>query len=143
MANNLNIGSVISPDVLKTISSAAVIKTFGDQLINKAKEKIISAALGKKQELIDQIKEIVVLKIKVHSDHGTELKRLEILLKEKQITQEQYDKAVAKENEAYQNKLEDLEKLNLKLKEDLAKIIADPLAKIKDLKNKRKKKSKK
>ena len=138
MANNLNIGSVISPDVLKTISSAAVIKTFGDQLINKAKEKIISAALGKKQELIDQIKEIVVLKIKVHSDHGTELKRLEILLKEKQITQEQYDKAVAKENEAYQNKLEDLEKLNLKLKEDLAKIIADPLAKIKDLKNKRK-----
>ena len=138
MANNLNIGSVVSPDVLKTISSAAVIKTFGDQLINKAKEKIISAALGKKQELIDQIKEIVVLKIKVHSDHGTELKRLEILLKEKQITQEQYDKAVAKENEAYQNKLEDLEKLNLKLKEDLAKIIADPLAKIKDLKNKRK-----
>ena len=138
MANNLNIGSVVSPDVLKTISSAAVIKTFGDQLINKAKEKIISAALGKKQELIDQIKEIIVLKIKVWSDHGTELKRLEILLKEKQITQEQYDKAVAKENEAYQNKLEDLEKLDLKLKEDLAKIIADPLAKIKDLKNKRK-----
>jgi hypothetical protein len=138
MANNLNIGSVISPDVLKTISSAAVIKTFGDQLINKAKEKIISAALGKKQELIDQIKEIVVLKIKVWSDHGTELKRLEILLKEKQITQDQYDKAVAKENEAYQNKLEDLEKLNLKLKEDLAKIIADPLAKLKLLKNKRK-----
>ena len=138
MANNLNIGSVVSPDVLKTISSAAVIKNFGDQLINKAKEKIISAALGKKQELIDQIKEIIVLKIKVWSDHGTELKRLEILLKEKQITQEQYDKAVAKENEAYQNKLEDLEKLDLKLKEDLAKIIADPLAKIKDLKNKRK-----
>ena len=138
MPNNINISSVISPDVLKNISNAAVIKTFGDQLINKAKEKIISAALGKKQELIDQIKEIVVLKIKVWSDHGTELKRLEILLKEKQITQDQYDKAVAKENEAYQNKLEDLEKLNLKLKEDLAKIIADPLAKLKLLKNKRK-----
>jgi hypothetical protein len=138
MANNLNIGSVVSPDILKTISSATAIKTFGDQLINKAKEKVISAALGKKQELIDQIKEIITLKIKVWADHGTELKRLEILLKEKQITQEQYDRAVAIENEAYTNKLEDLEKLDLKLKEDLAKIIADPLAKIKDFKNKRK-----
>ena len=131
MANNLNIGSVISPDVLKTISSAVVIKTFGDQLINKAKKKVISTVLGKAQELKDQIQEIVVLKIKVWSDHGTELKRLEVLLKEKQITQEQYDTAVAKENEAYKNKLEDLEKLDLKLKEDLAKILADPLAKIK------------
>jgi hypothetical protein len=138
MANNLNIGSVVSPDILKTISSATAIKTFGDQLINKAKEKVISSILGKAQELKDQIQEIVVLKIKVWSDHGTELKRLEILLKEKQITQEQYDKAVAIENEAYTKKLKDLEDLDIKLKEDLAKILADPLAKIKLLKNKRK-----
>ena len=102
MANNLNIGSTVSPDVLKVISSSTAIKTFGDQLVNKAKEKVISAALGKKQELIDQIQEIVTLKIKVGIDHNTELKRLDILLKEKQITQEKYDKAVIKENEAYQ-----------------------------------------
>jgi hypothetical protein len=138
MANNINIGSAISPDVLKTISSAAVIKTFGDQLVNKAKDKVISTVLGKAQELKDQIQEIVTLKIKIWSDHGTEMKRLEILLKEKQITQEQYDKAVAKENEAYQNKLKDLEDLDLKLKEDLANILADPYAKIKDKLNKRK-----
>ena len=138
MANNLNIGSVVSPDVLKTISSAAVIKTFGDQLINKAKKKVISAVLGKAQELKDQIQEIITLKIKIWSDHGTEMKRLEILLKEKQITQEQYNKAVAKEEEAYKNKLADLEDLDLKLKEDLANIIADPYAKIKDKLRKRK-----
>jgi len=138
MANNLNIGSVVSPDILKTISSAAAIKTFGDQLINKAKEKVISSVLGKAQELKDQIQEIVTLKIKVWSDHGTELKRLEVLLKEKQITEKQYNLAVAKEDEAYKKKLEDLEKLDLKLKEDLAKILADPLAKIKLLKNRRK-----
>jgi hypothetical protein len=138
MANNLNIGSVVSPDVLKTISSATAIKTFGDQLVNKAKDKVISVALGKIQTLKDQIQEIVTLKIKVWSDHGTEMKRLEILLKEKQITQEQYDKSVEKENEAYQKKLRDLEALDLKLKEDLSKILADPLAKIKDKLRKRK-----
>jgi hypothetical protein len=138
MANDLNVGSVVSPDILKTISSAAAIKTFGDQLINKAKEKIISAALGKVQELKDQIQEIVTLKIKVWSDHGTEMKRLEILLKEKQITQEQYDKAVEVENAAYQKKLADLEELDAKLKKDLANIIADPYRRIKEKLNRRK-----
>ena len=138
MANNINVGAVVSPDVLKTISSSTAIKTFGDQLINKAKQKVISAALGKVQTLKDQIQEIITLKIKVWSDHGTEMKRLEVLLKEKQITQEQYDISVAKENEAYQTKLKDLEALDLKLKEDLAKILADPYAKIKQKFNLRK-----
>jgi hypothetical protein len=137
MANNINVGAVISPSILKTISSSTAIKTFGDQLLNKAKEKVISVASGKVQTLKDQIQEIVTLKIKVEIDHNTELKRLDILLKEKQITQEKYDKAVIKENEAYQQKLDNLDALSLKLNEDLAKIIADPLAKIKFLKNKR------
>ena len=137
MANNINVGAVISPSVLKTISSSTAIKTFGDQLVNKAKEKVISVASGKVQTLKDQIQEIITLSIKVGIDHNTELKRLEVLLKEKQITQEKYDKAVIKENEAYQQKLDDLDALSLKLNEDLAKIIADPLAKIKSLKNKR------
>jgi hypothetical protein len=143
MANNLNVGSVVSPDILKTISSSTAIKTFGDQLVNKAKQKVISAALGKVQTLKDQIQEIVTLKIKVWSDHGTEMKRLEILLKEKQITQEQYDKAVEIENTAYQKKLVDLEELDTKLKEDLANILADPYAKIKQKLNFRKLKRKK
>jgi len=138
MANNINVGAVVSPDILKTISSSTAIKTFGDQLVNKAKEKVISAALGKVQTLKDQIQEIVTLKIKVWSDHGTEMKRLEVLLKEKQITQEQYDLAVQKEDLAYQTKLRELEKLDAKLKEDLANIIADPLRKIKERRQRRK-----
>ena len=137
MANNLNIGSIVSPDVLKVISSSTAIKTFGNQLVNKAKDKVISVASGKAQTLKDQIQEIVTLKIKVEIDHNTELKRLDILLKEKQITQEKYDKAVIKENEAYQQKLDNLDALSLKLNEDLAKIIADPKAKIKEKFNRR------
>ncbi len=138
MANNINISSVISPDVLRNISSAAAIKTFGDQLKNQAKEKIISVVVGKAQQLKNQIEEIAILEIKVRSDHGTELKRLEILLKEKQITQEEYDKAVTKENIAFDKKLKDLEKLKKKLNEDLKNIIADPLRKIKEKANERK-----
>jgi hypothetical protein len=138
VANNINISSVISPDVLRSISSAAAIKTFGDQLKNQAKEKIISVVVGKAQQLKNQIEEIAILEIKVRSDHGTELKRLEILLKEKQITQEEYDKAVTKENIAFDKKLKDLENLKKKLNEDLKNIIADPLRKIKEKANERK-----
>lgn len=138
MANNLNISSVVSPDVLKTISSSSAIKTFGDQLKDKGKEKIISVNTGKKQQLKDQIQEVITLEIKVRSDHNDELKRLEILLKENQITQEEYDKLVLKENEAFEESLKNLNSLKIKLQTDLKNINADPYSKIKDNQNKRK-----
>lgn len=132
MPNNVNISPVISPDILKNISSSTAIKTFGEQLKNKAKEKIIAVALGKVEQLKNQIEEIVKLEIKVWSDYNTELKRLEILLKEKQITQEQYDKSVAAENVSRDKKLKDLANLKAKLSKDLANIVADPYRKIKN-----------
>ena len=132
MPTNVNISPVISPDILKNISSSAAIKTFGEQLKNKAKEKIISAALGKAEQIKQQIEEIIKLEIKVWSDYNTELKRLEILLKEKQITQEKYDKAVATENASRDKKLKDLANLKAKLSKDLANILADPYRRIKN-----------
>jgi hypothetical protein len=137
MANNLNIGSIVSPDVLKVISSSTAIKTFGNQLVNKAKDKVISVSLGKIQTLKDQIQEIITLQAKVWFDHGTEMKRLEILLKEKQITEKQYNKSVEKEEAAYKKKLANLEDLNKKLNKDLNNLIADPKAKIKEKFNRR------
>jgi hypothetical protein len=138
MANNLNVSSVISPDILKTISTAAAITTLGNQLVDQAKEKVISTTLGKAQQLANQIAEVVILEQKVELDHGLELKRLDILLKEKQITKEQYDKAVEVENASYNKKLKDLEKLRLKLQEDRKNIINDPFRKIKEKANARK-----
>jgi hypothetical protein len=136
--NNINISSVISSDILKTISASTAVKTFGSQLINKQKEKILVAVVGKAEQLKKQIEEITTLLIKVDIDHSTEVKRLEILLKENQITQEQYDKALAAENEAYFKKKEDLEALKIKLQQDLKNVLADPLSKIKENRNKRK-----
>jgi len=138
MPNNINISSIISPSILGTISTSSAIKTFGSQLKDKAKEKVLNAVIGRAEEIKKQIEEITSLLIKVEIDHSTEVKRLEILLKENQITQEQYDLALAKENEAYRAKKKDLEELKLKLQQDLKNIIADPLKKIKENKIKRK-----
>lgn len=128
---NSNISSLISPDILKTISSAAVIKTFGDQLVDQAKEKIISVATGRIQELKKLIEETIVKKIQAGIDHNTELKRLEVIYKNKQITEEQYNAAVAAENTSYQAKIKDLETQQAKFKEDLSKILSDPYKKLK------------
>lgn len=128
---NSNISSLISPDILKTISSTAVIKTFGDQLIDQAKEKIISVATGRIEELKKLIEETIAKKIQAGIDHNTELKRLEVIYKNKQITEEQYNAAVAAENTSYQAKIKDLEIQQAKFKEDLNKILSDPYKKLK------------
>ena len=117
MANNLNISSIISPDILKTISASTAIKTLGNQLVDQNKEKIISTSLGKVQQLSKQIAEIIILEQKIEFNHGLELKRLDKLLKEKQITQDQYKEAVKVEDAAYDEKRKDLEALRIKLEE--------------------------
>ena len=138
MANNLNIGSTVSPDVLKVISSSTAIKTFGDQLVNKAKEKVISVSLGKVQELEIQKEEILKSSVQVGINHNIVLKRLDTLLKEKQRTQEQYDDAVLAENEAYKNQIDSFNLQIKKIIKDIDNINLDPEKKIKEDRKKRK-----
>ena len=60
MANNVNISSVISPEIVKTVSSATAIKTFGDQLKDNGKAIVLSVALGKLNELRERVQEIIL-----------------------------------------------------------------------------------
>jgi hypothetical protein len=131
MANNINISPVISPEIVKTISSATAIKTFGDQLKDTGKSKLLSVSLGKLEELKNRVQEIILAEVKLGSDHNTELKRLSINYKNNQISKEQYDEAVAAENESYVKKREDLAKRKEQLQKEINDIIADPYRKIK------------
>jgi hypothetical protein len=138
MPSNVNISSVISPDILKNISSASAIKAFGDQLVNKAKDKVISVVEGKIGELKKKIEDITKKTVTLGINHNTELKRLEVENKNKQLTDEQYNEAVIVENAAYDLAVKNSENEITKLKEDLAKIISDPYRKIKEERLKRK-----
>jgi len=138
MPSNVNISSVISPDILKNISSASAVKTFGDQLVNKAKDKVISVVEGKIGELKKKIEDITKKIVTLGINHNTELKRLEVENKNKQLTDEQYNEAVIVENAAYDLAVKNSENEITKLKEDLAKIISDPYRKIKEERLKRK-----
>jgi hypothetical protein len=142
MSNSTNISSVISPDVLKNISNASAIKTFGDQLVNKSKDKVISVVEGKVGELKKNIEDITKKTITLGIDHNIELKRLEVLYKNKQLTDKQYNEAVISENAAYELAVNNFDNEKTKLKEDLIKIVSDPYKKLKEERFKRKNKVK-
>ena len=139
MANNLNVGSVVSPDVLKTISTSSAIKTFGDQLKDQAKEKVIAVIRNKAGELEIEKNQLIEDERQAGINHENELKRLETLYQQGQITtKEQYDEAVRTENEAY-SKQQDSFKLNItKINKDIDDINLDPYKKIKEDRKKRK-----
>ena len=136
MSNTSNISSVISPDVLKTISSSSIIKTFGDQLKNKSKEKVVVVNRNKIGELEAERDQLIEDKRQSGINHDNELKRLETVYKN--LPKEQYDEAVRIENEAY-SKQQDSFKLKItKINKDIDNINLDPYKKIKEDRKKRK-----
>ena len=141
MANDLNVGSVVSPDVLKTISTSTAIKTFGDQLKNKAKEKVVAVIRDKAGELTSNLEQVIKDEQQAGIDHNNELKRLETLYQQGQIpTKEEYDKAVLAENEAYKKQEDSFKLQKEKINKDINDINLDPYKKIKEDKKIRKQK---
>jgi hypothetical protein len=140
MSNKTNISSVISPDVLKIISASVIIKTFGDQLKDKAKEKVIVVNRDKKGELEAEKNKLIEDERQAGINHENELKRLETIYKQGQITKENYDKAVLAENEAYSKQQDSFELKKNKINRDIDNINLDPEKKIKEDRKKRKQK---
>ena len=138
MPSNINISPALAKNTIELAKNPQQVKTFGDQLVNKAKEKVISVSLGKVQELEIQKEEILKSSVQVGINHNIVLKRLDTLLKEKQRTQEQYDDAVLAENEAYKNQIDSFNLQIKKIKNDINNIKLDPLKKIKEDRKKRK-----
>ena len=138
MPSNINISPALAKNTIELAKNPQQIKTFGDQLVNKAKEKVISVSLGKVQELEIQKEEILKSSVQVGINHNIVLKRLDTLLKEKQRTQEQYDDAVLAENEAYKNQIDSFNLQIKKIIKDIDNINLDPLKKIKEDRKKRK-----
>lgn len=136
MATNLNISTIISPDVLKTISASTLIKTFGDQLKDKAKDKIVVAATSKVNQLEADIESLIRKQQKIKKNHSNELKRIDILYQMGEINIAEAEVLTIKENESYdkQQKLIQLE-IDI-LKKDITDIVRDPYNDIKKQKKK-------
>jgi hypothetical protein len=70
MPSNINISPALAKNTIELAKNPQQIKTFGDQLVNKAKDKIISVSLGKVQELEIQKEEILKLSVQAGINHN-------------------------------------------------------------------------
>ena len=126
MATNLNISTLISPEVLKTISASTLIKTFGDQLKDKAKDKIIVAATSKVNQLEANIEVLIKKQHEIKKNHSNELKRIDILYQTEEINIAEAEILTVIEKEAY-DKEQKLIQLEIDaLKKDIIDIVKDP-----------------
>lgn len=144
MKNNLNISPTISSDILKTISTSAAISTFGSQLKDKTKEKLLSTPRGK----ITQLEiEKAALKLEIKKlgvKYDFDVKKINSN-KKQYPTETEFQDALKITEIAYSEEKALLE-LQIRQKDELIEIIKnDPYKKIKkeERKTKNKIKSKK
>jgi len=129
--NKINVAPVISPDILKTISAATAIKTFGSQLIDKNKEKLIVGNQTKTAQLDNQLNALTVKEQQAGETKKATVEKAQKDYNSKQITEKQYnDIKVAAEN-AYLAEKAAITAEREKIKKDKDVIQNDPYTKIK------------
>ena len=129
--SNLNIAPVVSPDILKNISASTAIKSFGDQLKNKAKETLISGTQSIISNLENQQK-LLILQIKALAEKQTsELLKLQNKYESNQITEEEYKALEKSINDSIEAEVNILKIQIKKLGQDITNIRNNPYDRLK------------
>jgi len=129
--SNLNIAPVVSPDILKNISASTAIKSFGDQLKNKAKETLVSGAQSIISNLNNQ-KDILTNRLQTLAEKQTaELSKLQKQYESKQITEEEYKALEKSIKDSINAEIKVVEGQIEKLKQDITNIINSPYDRLK------------
>lgn len=141
----MNVSSLISPGINSTLSSTGLPNAFGDQIANKAKQKVTSAAVGQLQILKQKSEEIIKKKLDLEITHKNNLKKLDSQYKPKPpaeptLTEEEYNTEVAIENARYEVEKTALDEQQKQNEEQIQSITKDPKAKRKEKEKKRKEK---
>jgi len=133
MANKkqINIAPVISPDILKTISAATAIKTFGAQLIDKNKEKLIVGNQTKTAQINDELQALDLQAQKAGEIQKSTVEKAQKDFNTKQITQKQYNEIQKAAQIAYEKEIASINLKRAKLQLDKNLIENNPLNKLK------------
>jgi hypothetical protein len=92
MANNVNIASVISPDIVSTISKSSSIKSFGAQSKDKSKEILIVGDQTKTAQIDNELDSLTEKEQKAGEEKSKTEQEALYKFNTKQITQDQYNK---------------------------------------------------
>lgn len=113
-----NVSSLVSPQISSTLDKIVPPQAFGNQLVDVAKQKIVSTSLNKLDQLQDELQDIIKRKIDLEVKHKRNLNKLEEQYQPKPpktpvLTEAEYNTAVEAENISY-----NAEKLALQKEED-------------------------
>ncbi len=152
-----NVASLVSPDILNNLGKSKNPLAFGDQIPNAAVATVIGAVgsspivgllLEKEMLVLEGINldiehQLTLLKLKQLNTPAKKVVNGQTVDIPPQLSDEEYNKAVAAENTSY-----DLNKINLQIRkdknnQDIKNFFKDPFEKIKANKTKRKSKRKK
>jgi len=130
----MNVSSLISPGITNTLASTGLPTAFGDQVVNQAKQKVVSAALGQLQILKQKLEGIIKRKTELEVTHKNNLKKLDSQYQPKPpaqptLTEEEYNVAVAVENARYEVEKAALEEQQKQTEDQIQSITKDPKAK--------------
>ena len=129
--NKINVAPVISPDILKTISAATAIKTFGSQLVDKNKEKLIIGNQTKTAQLDDQLNALTVKEQQAGETQKTTVEKAQKDYNSKQITEKQYNDIKVAAEAAYKASIAIINIQREKIQKDKDAIQNNPYTKIK------------
>lgn len=129
--SKLNIAPVVSPQILKNISASTAINSFGTQLKDKAKEKLITGIQG----AVDNLKarmEVLTADLKALGEkQKTDVEKAQKEYDSKQITKEEYDARIKDINKSILAAQKAIEVQINKLKEDIRNAINNPYDQLK------------
>lgn len=129
--SNLNVSPVISPDILKNISTSTAITSFGTQLKDKAKEQITIGNVGNVLDLNTRKDELILRLKELGNQQVIALEKATKDLQNNQITKEEYDKIVESINVSIKSAKEAVELEINKLTQDIENTINNVYDKLK------------
>jgi hypothetical protein len=132
MSNTTNIAPVVSPDILKTISAATAIKTFGSQLKDKNKETLIIGNQSKTANIDTGLDDLTKKEIQAGENKDSTIQKAQSDFNTNQITQEQYNDIVISANFTYDTTVASINIQRQKLEQDKQNINNNPNDKIKN-----------
>ena len=132
MSNTTNISPVISSDILKNISAATTIKTFGSQTKDKNKETLIVGNQTKTAEIDNELESLTQKEKQAGETLDTTIQTALYKFDTIQITEDQYNSIIFDANITYEATLFIINVQRQKLEQDKQNINNNPLDKIKN-----------
>jgi len=126
MSNTTNIAPVVSPEILKVISSSTAIKTFGTQTKDQNRETLIIGNQTKTAQLDNELESLTQKEKQAGETLNTTIQSAQYKFNTLQITQDQYDDIEISAYATYKIEMAAIEVQRRKIQQDKENIENNP-----------------